>query len=70
MLFLVIPDHKYGERVPVQIGTQIINHLLATMTEEELQQAGETRRQVHLCTVILKRNTMESLDVPESKLKG
>ena len=33
VLFLVIPDHKYGERVPVQIGTQVIDHLVMTMTE-------------------------------------
>ena len=44
MLLLVIADHKYGERVPVQIGTQVIDHLVATMTEKELQQTGETSK--------------------------
>ena len=42
MLFLVILDHKHGERVPVQIGTKVIDHLVATITEKELQQAGKT----------------------------
>ena len=42
MLLLVIPDHKYGERIPVQIGTKVINHLVTTMTGEELQHAGDT----------------------------
>ena len=55
MLFLVIPDHKYGERVPVQIGTQVIDHLVVTMTKKEFQQAGDTLKQVHLTTVISKR---------------
>ena len=40
VLFLVISDNKYGERVPVQIGTLVIDHLVVTMTVEELQQAG------------------------------
>ena len=33
VLILIIPDHKYRERVPLQIGTQIIDHLVLTMTE-------------------------------------
>ena len=46
MLFLVVLDHKYGKQVPVQLGTLVIDHLVATMTNEELQQAGETWKQV------------------------
>ena len=47
MLILVVPDHqKYGERVPIQIGTQVIDHLVVTMTKKELQQAGDTWKQV------------------------
>ena len=42
MLSLVILDYKYGERVPVQIGIHVIEHLVVTMTEKELQQGGET----------------------------
>ena len=40
VLFLVILDHKYGQRVSVQIGTKVIDHLVVTMTREEFQQAG------------------------------
>ena len=64
MLFLVITDHKYGERVAVQIGTQGRDHLVANMTGEELQEAGDILKQVHLNTVISKRNTMKSLNIP------
>ena len=63
-------NNKYGERVPVQKGTLVIDHLVMTMTAEELQQAGDTWKQIHLSTVILKRNTMESLNVPKYDLKG
>ena len=70
MLFLVIPDHKYGERVPVQIGTQVIDHLVVTMTEKELQQAGDTWKQVHFSTVNSKRNTMKGLNILKDYLEG
>ena len=41
-----------------------------TMTEKELQQAGDTWKQVHLSTVISKRNTMKDLNVPKYNLEG
>ena len=53
-----------------QIGTQVIDHLVMTMTGEELQWARETWKQVHLSTVISKRNSMMSLNVPEYNFKG
>ena len=37
VLLLVVVNHKYGDRVPVQIGTLVIDQLVATMTEKELQ---------------------------------
>ena len=42
VLFLVIANHKYGDGVPVQLGTQVIDQLVATMTEKKLQKVGET----------------------------
>ena len=70
ILFLAVLGLKYGESVPVKIGTQVIDHLVATMTEKELQHAGETWKQVHLSTLISKRNTMKDLNVLEYDLKG
>ena len=70
MLFLVISDQKYVKRVPMQVGTHIIDHLVTTMTEKELQQSGEIWKQLHLSSVISKRNTVKGLDVPEYDLKG
>ena len=32
-----------GERVPVQIGAQIIDHLVVNMTKKELQQSGKSK---------------------------
>ena len=42
MLLLVVSNHKYGNKVSVQIATQIIDQLVATKTKKELQKAGET----------------------------
>ena len=39
------------------------------MTTEELQQAGETWKQVHFSTVLSKRNAVESPDIPKYDLK-
>ena len=54
----------------MQIGTQVIDHLVATMTEKELQHARNTWKQVHLTTVISKRNNVKGLNVPEYELEG
>ena len=40
MLFLVISEYKYGERVPVEIGTLVIDHLVITMTVEDDSRIG------------------------------
>ena len=41
-----------------------------TMTEKELQQAGETVKQVHLSTVISKRNIVKGPYFPKYKFQG
>ena len=60
MPLLVIPDNEYGEKVPFQ--------LLSVITIEELQQAGETWKQVHLSTVLSKQNKVTSSNVPKYDL--
>ena len=61
VLFLVVANHKYWDRVAVQIGTQVIDQLVAMMTKKELLKVGETWRQVHLSTTVSKATT-ESLN--------
>ena len=70
MVFLVISDNKCGEQVPLQLGTLVTDHLVMTMTSEERQQAGETLKQVHISTVLSKRNTVESPCMPKYDLLG
>ena len=43
VLFLVVANHKYRDRVPVQIGMQVIDQLVATTNEKKLKRAGETQ---------------------------
>ena len=54
----------------MQIGTQVIDHSVVTMPEEELQQAGETWKQENLSTVISIRNTVKGQTVPKYNLEG
>ena len=68
--FLVVSDNKYKKRVPVEIGILLIDHLVMSMTVEELQLASGTWKQVHLNTVISKRNTVKSLNILKYDLKG
>ena len=56
---MVVSKDKYGARVPVQIGTMVIDLMLATMTKKELQKAGETWKKVYLGIIVSKRNTVE-----------
>ena len=70
ILLLAVLDHKYREQVPVQLGKLVIDHLVLTMTTEELQQTDETWKHVHLSTVLSKRNTVESPGIPMYHLKG
>ena len=66
MLLLVVASHKYVDVLhQIPIGTQVIDQLVATMTKKELQKARETWRQVHLGTIVSKRNTIEGPNAPE-----
>ena len=43
-LFLVMPDHDYGHRVPVTIGTLHIDMIIKQATKDELDQLGTAWR--------------------------
>ena len=62
VLFLAVANHTYGDRVPVQLGMQVLDQLVATMIKKLLQKAGETCRQVHLITFVSRRSTVKSLN--------
>ena len=40
-LVLVIDDSHYGRRVPIQVGTIYIDHILHLMTSEELDRLNK-----------------------------
>ena len=42
VLFMFVGNHKLGDRFQVQIGTQVIDQLVTTMTDKKLQNVGET----------------------------
>ena len=49
---------------------QAIDHLFTIMIKKELQQTRDTWEQVHLSTVIFKRNTVKGLNIPKYDPKG
>ena len=53
----------------MQIGTQVIDHLVVTMTKKEMQQAQETHEELHLSTVITKMSTVKGLNIAKYDLK-
>ena len=53
----------------MQIGTHVIDHLVVTMTKQELQQAWKNWKQEHISTVVSKRNDVKGLDIPEYDLE-
>ena len=68
---MVVSNNKYGDRVMMQVGTQVIDQLVAAMAKKELHsRLGKPRKQVHLGIIVSKRNTVRGLDVPEYDLKG
>ena len=63
-LFLVMPDHEYGQRVPVTIGTLHIDMIIEQATKDELDQLvtawgrGKVNRQIQARRVQLE-NSMQ-----------
>ena len=52
VLLLAIPTMAYAERVPVMVGSKIINKALSCMTGGELAHATMTWHQAHFRAVM------------------
>ena len=49
---LVIFGTPYSNQVPIQMATIVIDREMQAITDEELIQANETRKQTHMSTII------------------
>ena len=49
---LVIPTMTYSEKVPVMVGSTIIDQVMGMMTKEELERATVTWRKAHFGAVM------------------
>ena len=68
VLFLVIADSKYGNRVPVQLGTLHIDMLLDCTTPEELASLGKTWERGQVGRVITNKQVqLEGFDLDSVK---
>ena len=52
---LVFPNSQSTTWVPVRIGTEVIDKIIETITEEELTQASETLKKTHMSTVLVRQ---------------
>ena len=67
VLLLAIPTMMYSKRVPVMVGSKIIDKALSCITAGELAKATATRRQAHFGAVMsgslqLSRSSSEKLE--------
>ena len=70
VLLFLVSNHKYGQREPVQIGIQVIDHLVATMTEKELQQLWIPGNRYTSALQFPTGNTVKGLNIPAYDLEG
>ena len=60
VLMLVSPTTtKYHKRVPIQVGSQVINQVTSCIFEEELQSLSQSWKTAYVSTIILKNYNYE-----------
>ena len=69
VLFLVVSNHKYGERVQMQISTQVIDHFAVTMTKKNCNRLEKPGNR-YISAPVFKRNILKGLDISEYDLEG
>ena len=65
----VILDNKYGDRFQAQLDTLVIDHLVVTITMEELEQHYNLETDI-LKHCNFKKNIREDHTIPEHNLEG
>ena len=64
-LLLVIPTMTYSKKVPVMVGSKIIDRAMGIMAKGELTMATMTWKQAHFSVVIIR-----SLQLPHTDSRG
>ena len=71
VLMLVSPTTaKYHKRVPIQVGSQVIDQVTSCISEEELQSLSQSWKTAYVSTIILKTISISDPDFNLDQVKG
>ena len=71
VLILISPTTiKYHQRVPIEVGSQVINQLTSCISEEELQSLSQSWKTAYVSTIILKAISISDPDFNLDQIKG
>ena len=71
VLMLVSPTTtKYHKRVPIQVGSQVINQVTSCISEEELQSLSQSWKTAYVSTIISKTISISDPDFNLDQVKG
>ena len=57
---LLVPESTFGDKVPMQLGTQVTDTTLQDITLKELSNTGNWWRRVHLSSIISRQLSVKA----------
>ena len=61
---------KYHKRVPIQVGSQVIDQVTSCISEEELQSVSQSCKRAYVSTIISKTRSISDPDFNLDQVKG
>ena len=61
---------QYHQRVPIQVGSHVINQVTTCISEEELQSLSQSWKMAHVSTIILKATSVSDPDFDLDHVRG
>ena len=70
VVMLIVNDGRFGTKVPIQLGTNIINEALRVITDKELEKGEQQWRRAKLSSAISKTAEVKTNEEAVLDLKG
>ena len=71
VLMLISPTiTKYHKRIPIQVGSQVIDQVISCISKEELQSLAQSWKTAYVSTIISKTISISDLDFNLYQVKG
>ena len=61
---------RYHQRVPIQVGSHVIDQVTSCISEEELQSLSQSWKMAYVSTIILKAISLSDPDFDLDQVKG